>query len=79
LSGPTYNTPTLKRIEEAIVKFIDEYRDARAARRYAQAIANITTQPWNIMEVCGRQTHAIVKYGIDELLYFASCGFVNIC
>ncbi len=50
------------------MKFIDEYRDAKAAHRYAQAIAHITTKPWNIMEVCGGQTHAIVKFGIDELL-----------
>jgi len=50
------------------VKFIDEYRDARAARRLAGAIARATTRPWTIMEVCGGQTHAIVKFGIDELL-----------
>jgi len=45
------------------VKFIDEYRDARAARKLAAAIARVTTRPWNIMEVCGGQTHAIVKLG----------------
>src|SRR5258707_7188144 len=50
------------------MKYIDEYRDAKAARRYARAIARITTKPWNLMEVCGGQTHAIVKYGVDELL-----------
>jgi hydrogenase expression/formation protein HypD len=50
------------------VKFIDEYRDASAAERYARAIARITTRPWSIMEVCGGQTHAIVKFGLDELL-----------
>lgn len=50
------------------MKFIDEYRDAELARRYARAIAHITTQPWTIMEVCGGQTHAIVKFGVDELL-----------
>jgi hydrogenase expression/formation protein HypD len=50
------------------VKFIDEYRDAKSAERYATAIARITTQPWSIMEVCGGQTHAIVKFGLDELL-----------
>jgi len=47
---------------------VDEYRDRRAAERYARAIARITTREWNIMEVCGGQTHAIVKFGIDELL-----------
>jgi hydrogenase expression/formation protein HypD len=50
------------------MKFIDEYRDAGAARRMAGAIARVTTQPWTIMEVCGGQTHAIVRFGIDELL-----------
>lgn len=50
------------------MKFVDEYRDAKTAQQYAQAIAAITTQPWKIMEICGGQTHAIVKFGIDELL-----------
>jgi hydrogenase expression/formation protein HypD len=50
------------------MKYIDEYRDAAAARRYAEAIARITTRPWTLMEVCGGQTHAIVKFGVDELL-----------
>ncbi len=50
------------------MKFIDEYRDAEAARRLARAIARITTRPWTIMEICGGQTHAIVRFGIDELL-----------
>lgn len=50
------------------MKFIDEYRDAASARRFARAIARITTRPWTLMEICGGQTHAIVKYGVDELL-----------
>jgi hydrogenase expression/formation protein HypD len=50
------------------VKHVDEYRDQAQAEGLAQAIARITTRPWSIMEVCGGQTHAIVKYGIDELL-----------
>ncbi|MBE2227167.1 MAG: hydrogenase formation protein HypD [Ignavibacteria bacterium] len=50
------------------MKFIDEYRDADAAKKYSELIHNITTKSWNIMEVCGGQTHAIVKFGIDELL-----------
>jgi hydrogenase expression/formation protein HypD len=48
--------------------FLDEYRDRDAARRLAEAIARTATRPWVLMEVCGGQTHAIVKYGIDELL-----------
>jgi len=50
------------------MKFVDEYRDAQAAARYARVIARLTTQPWKIMEICGGQTHAIVKFGVDELL-----------
>jgi hydrogenase expression/formation protein HypD len=50
------------------VKFLDEYRDAELAQQLAREIHRITTRPWNIMEVCGGQTHAIVKFGIDELL-----------
>jgi hydrogenase expression/formation protein HypD len=50
------------------MKYRDEYRDPAAARRFADAIARITTRPWTIMEVCGGQTHAIVRYGIDQLL-----------
>jgi len=50
------------------MKFVDEYRDKEGAERYAAALAKITTRPWTIMEVCGGQTHAIVKFGIDELL-----------
>jgi len=50
------------------MKFLDEYRDAKAAQRYARLIRHMTTRPWTIMEVCGGQTHAIVKFGVDELL-----------
>jgi len=50
------------------MKYVDEYRDRAAAQRYARAIARLTTKPWALMEVCGGQTHSIVKYGIDELL-----------
>jgi len=50
------------------VKFLDEYRDAELAQKFAREIHRITKRPWNIMEVCGGQTHAIVKFGLDELL-----------
>jgi hydrogenase expression/formation protein HypD len=50
------------------MKFIDEYRDKDAAQRFAQALRCITAKQWTLMEVCGGQTHAIVKFGIDELL-----------
>jgi hydrogenase expression/formation protein HypD len=50
------------------MKFIDEYRDAQSVHRFARAIERITTREWTIMEICGGQTHAIVKFGVDELL-----------
>jgi hydrogenase expression/formation protein HypD len=50
------------------MKFIDEYRDRESAEGFARALARITTRHWTLMEVCGGQTHAIVKFGVDELL-----------
>jgi hydrogenase expression/formation protein HypD len=50
------------------MKYVDEYRDAALVRKIADAIARVTTRPWTIMEICGGQTHAIVKFGLDELL-----------
>ncbi|NBC16458.1 MAG: hydrogenase formation protein HypD [Bacteroidetes bacterium] len=50
------------------MKYIDEYRDGAAARRLADQIARITTRPWTLMEICGGQTHSIVRFGIDQLL-----------
>ena len=50
------------------MKFVDEYRDAAPVRTLAAAIARQVTRPWTIMEICGGQTHSIVKFGLDELL-----------
>lgn len=50
------------------MKHLDEYRDAAQARRLADAIARTVTRPHTVMEVCGGQTHAIMRFGIDELL-----------
>jgi len=50
------------------VRFVDEYRDAGAVRKLARALARTVTRPWAVMEICGGQTHAIVKFGLDELL-----------
>jgi len=50
------------------VKYRDEYRNPVAAKNYADAIGRLVTRPWTLMEICGGQTHAIVRYGIDELL-----------
>ncbi len=50
------------------MRYLDEYRDARTAEQLARAIRKITTRPHTLMEVCGGQTHSIVKFGIDKLL-----------
>jgi len=50
------------------VKYLDEYRDPVLARKLLAEIHRITTRPWTLMEVCGGQTHTIVKQGIDEAL-----------
>jgi hydrogenase expression/formation protein HypD len=50
------------------VKYLDEYRSAPATRKFVNAIAGLVTRPWMIMEICGGQTHTIVKTGIDRLL-----------
>ena len=50
------------------MKFIDEYRDSAVAQKYVSQIQRVTTRPWTIMEICGGQTHTIVKYGIESLL-----------
>jgi hydrogenase expression/formation protein HypD len=50
------------------VKYIDEYRDAHPTHRIAKDIRRITKKSWKVMEVCGGQTHSIVRFGLDELL-----------
>lgn len=50
------------------MKYLDEYRDATAVRQLAQHLRRCTTRAWNMMEVCGGQTHAIVRFGLDALL-----------
>lgn len=50
------------------MKFLDEYRDERLAKRIVDEIRHMVTQRWVLMEVCGGQTHTIIKYGIDRLL-----------
>jgi hydrogenase expression/formation protein HypD len=50
------------------VKLVDEFRDGERARRLVAEIARVRTRPWVIMEVCGGQTHSILRYGIDRLL-----------
>ena len=50
------------------MKYIDEYRDEALAKKIVDEIRRTVTKPWVLMEVCGGQTHTIVKYGIDRLL-----------
>ncbi len=50
------------------MKFIDEYRNETDAQKFLQAIQELVTQPWTIMEICGGQTHTLIKSGIDRLL-----------
>src|SRR5215471_10399689 len=50
------------------MRYLDEYRDGQVAKNLVTEIRRITTKPWVIMEVCGGQTHTIVKYGLDFLL-----------
>lgn len=50
------------------MKYVDEYRDQGLAEKILDEIRGVITQPWVLMEVCGGQTHSIVKYGLDHLL-----------
>ncbi len=50
------------------MKYIDEYRDHHIAQALATDIARRVTKPWVLMEICGGQTHTLMKYGIDEML-----------
>ena len=50
------------------MRYLSEYRDGRAAGRYARLLKRLATRPWTVMEVCGGQTHSIVKFGVDRLL-----------
>jgi len=50
------------------MKYLSEFRDPEAARILANKIREVTKHNWKIMEICGGQTHSILKYSIDELL-----------
>jgi hydrogenase expression/formation protein HypD len=51
-----------------VTKYIDEYRDARLVRALATEIRTRVTKHWVLMEVCGGQTHTIMRYGLPDLL-----------
>lgn len=50
------------------MKFLDEYRDPQMARQIAATLNRTVTRPWRIMEICGGQTHSILRFGIDQIL-----------
>ena len=50
------------------MKYVDEYRDPAVVRALASRIERRASRPWVLMEICGGQTHTIVRYGLDELL-----------
>jgi len=50
------------------LKYIDEYRDINVINALATEIQKVVKQPWNIMEICGGQTHSIMKYNLSEFL-----------
>lgn len=50
------------------MKYLDEYRDGELTKRLIEQIAAVVTRPWTLMEVCGGQTHSILRSGLDQLL-----------
>src|SRR3989304_1563411 len=50
------------------MKYVEEYRDGSLVRGVMTEIRRTITRPWVIMEICGGQTHAIMRYGLDQLL-----------
>jgi len=54
--------------EGRIMKYVDEYRDIALVKNLSRKIHEVTTRDWAIMEICGGQTHSIMKYGIGEFL-----------
>lgn len=50
------------------MKYLDEFRDGGLMRAYASRIAALARHPWTLMEICGGQTHSILRHGIDQLL-----------
>ncbi len=50
------------------MRFMDEYRNQADARKFLKAIRGKVTRPWTLMEICGGQTHTLLKFGIDRML-----------
>ncbi len=50
------------------MKYVDEYRESATAAALAETIKQTVRRPWTVMEICGGQTHSIVRFGLDALL-----------
>ncbi len=50
------------------MRFVDEYRKEADAQKFIQAIGQLVTRTWTIMEICGGQTHTLIKSGVDQML-----------
>ncbi|MGC2540000.1 MAG: hydrogenase formation protein HypD, partial [Candidatus Sulfotelmatobacter sp.] len=50
------------------MKYLDEYRDGKIAHGIVAELTRRATRPWVLMEICGGQTHTLMRYGIDEML-----------
>jgi hydrogenase expression/formation protein HypD len=50
------------------MKYVDEYRSGQTAQKFVEQIENIASRRWRIMEICGGQTHTMIRYGIDQVL-----------
>ena len=50
------------------MKWVDEYRDHSLVKKLSAEIQNTVTRPWTLMEICGGQTHSILKYGLEDFL-----------
>src|SRR5512135_3219302 len=66
--GPPSSTWPKSARSRSEMRYVDEYRGEREAREYAAAIGRVVHRPWTVMEVCGGQTHAILKFGLTELI-----------
>ncbi len=60
--------PPANCVQDEQMKYLTEFRNGEIAQRMAREIHQVATRPWKIMEVCGGQTHSIIKNGIDQML-----------
>ena len=61
-------TTNQRKFRGVVMKYLDEFSDPELARKLVDQIKSATSQRWSIMEVCGGQTHSIIRHGIDQLL-----------